>query len=918
MLKLKNLQLPKKLAAVVPLKEILNHSVHFRCSAMMDMGGYPVSAHVVGKIQASFELGDYKSLLESIVRLRKIVRLAADALDIIPLARIDRAQMNRTELIAFITANAPNFGVTGLTPDDYEFAAYLISSSESVDTSWMLQFTTDQTNRFKRLSELYKLALLGTAIRPDKAGTDLEIADNGLGFVYDPVAEKIVSFLQLSTISETAEVWRNSSDPNEKANCEKQLNQSLVIYLAASVRVIDHISLLLNSTTAWSAFLNIRKSAIDTSGNTERTRTLHLFSGYLQSLLIYPHIFNLEMVKQCYDSVQSVYLQFPPLPGSLVAKYDQGIHTYDVLNAREDVASILNVWSTKHETEGGTIVPLIEETMMIMGAGAAYTRALAAVASATTPIALTSLEVLSNPDYNPYMLSHPVAEVEMFSGITRTLFMGDIMKKIIVNAVEQIIYATPLYLNDEIIDGVKRAGFKIPFNWCQPLALTGTVTKTSSPRMESGSLKYHTLLPRHTYDYRFEMRRTSLNKIFKQSTYTNNGSTFLPKFGINYTHAARLRTITELNWRSLYPTFMVPGDYVYTKDLIASNDEQKRRLLESISQNQWELIIRTIANPQSQKMWATFLSSFACLYVTATDITLDAKGLPTAASISSGVQVEGYGRPYGASYAMLASKQNPAKPDDVLTIGSNAFIKFHDRIAVPSLDIDAADDFYLGYPFYYFKANGAWVDVKEWIMDDGLLHMSMFKLSAAYNAPQILLDRKYAYLNDELYAQLNLLYSLPEDADSEASISYPAAVTSWRHDRLTHWLQYITVGAYGPSEAQAAGESTAITAMIEKTEAALKEVEINNPANAAQKAAANPVTQIGVADLSKSSGSKSNPKEIKQGNSHHKDKGKGEEKKSEEKSGTSSDVITNAMSGTDLESGEEDKDKDKFKKKDKK
>lgn len=916
MLKLKNLLLPKKLAAVVPLREVINQSIHFRCASLMDMGGYPVSAHVVGKIQASIDLTSYKDLLESFVRLRKIARLAGDALDIIPLARIDRAQMNRSELITFIAANASNFGAVGLTPDDFEFAAYLISSSESVETSWMLTFTDDKTNRFKMISELYKSGLKGTVIRANKAGIELEMVDNALGFIYDPADDKVTHFMQMKSSVITAAAWASETDPIRKAAFETELNQSLVVHLAASVRIIDHAALLINSVSAWSAFLNIRKNSIDTAGNTERTRTLHLFAGYLQSLLIYPHIFALEMIKQSYDTVQSVYLQFPPLPGSLIAKYDQGVHTYDTLNAREDVTSILNVWSSKHESEGGTIVPLLEEVTMIMGSHAAYTKAIAAVAAGVTPIKLLSLEVLSDPDYNPYMLSHPVAEVDLFTSITRTLYVGDVMKKVIIDSVSQIIYATPLYLNDEIIDAIKRAGFKVPFNWCQTLALTGSVTKTSSPRMEGGSLKYHTLLPRHTYDYRFQMRRKTLNKIFKQSEYTNNGSNFLPQMGINYTHANRLRNISELSWRSLYPTFMVPGDYVYTPELVLSNVEQKRRLMEAISQSQYELIIRTISNPQSQKMWSTFLSSFACLYVTAAQIGYDAKGAVTASSLAGGQLVEGYGRPYGVTYNNLASKQKAPLPADILTIGANAFIKFHDKVPMPSLDIDCADDFYLAHPYYFFKANGNWIDVKEWVMDEGLLHMSLFKLAPAYNAPQILLDRRYAYLNDELYAQLNLLYTLPEDADSEASISYPASAVVWRHDRLTHWLQYIAVGSYGPSEIQAAGESTAITTMIEKAEQSLKEVEINNPANAVQKPAANPVTHIGVADLSKEKSDAKSTRAINEGNTHKKG-GAGSKHNPKDKEADKGDAkIETKIDVETLSDPEADKElKDKYKKK---
>lgn len=118
----------------------------------------------------------------------------------------------------------------------------------------------------------------------------------------------------------------------------------------------------------------------------------------------------------------------------------------------------------------------------------------------------------------------------------------------------------------------------------------------------------------------------------------------------------------------------------------------------------------------------------------------------------------------------------------------------------------------------------------------------MYSLPCAVDAPRLLLDRKRAYYNDELYAQLNLLYTLPEQADSGSSISFPLKVSNWRHDKLTYWLEYISL-TYGPSQRDVAGsgEATAINTLITQAEQSIKEVEQNNPASANNKPSANAV-----------------------------------------------------------------------------
>lgn len=121
MQKLSQNRLPGHVGAFVNLGQILDLAITQRATFAMNKSGYPVASHAVARMQQQLDLTSIKTLLEGILKLRNLCRFAANVLDTIPLAKVDKFQLVRTELIAYIGENAASHGVSNLNETEKDF-----------------------------------------------------------------------------------------------------------------------------------------------------------------------------------------------------------------------------------------------------------------------------------------------------------------------------------------------------------------------------------------------------------------------------------------------------------------------------------------------------------------------------------------------------------------------------------------------------------------------------------------------------------------------------------------------------------------------------------------------------------------------------------------------------------------------------
>lgn len=192
---LSNKALPPQLSTFVSAQRILSQAIVARGVMVGQMSGYPVPSHVVARVRGMIDLSSLKAMKEGIMRLRDLTRLASDVLFSISLAKMDRFQMIRSELMAYISENAGAYGQDNLTDSEKEFVAYLITSSESAEASWILDYETEDKNLMRSMYRLYH-SLMPTTPVTFQEGSENISPSLTLGpddFIFDPDSQEIVS-----------------------------------------------------------------------------------------------------------------------------------------------------------------------------------------------------------------------------------------------------------------------------------------------------------------------------------------------------------------------------------------------------------------------------------------------------------------------------------------------------------------------------------------------------------------------------------------------------------------------------------------------------------------------------------------------------------------------------------------------------
>jgi hypothetical protein len=811
MKRINNLSLPKDLAAFVHLTGLLSASVTQRTTVLTNMSGYPIANHVVGRIQRRIKLDSSKALLESILDLRNLTRLASDILNTMLIAKLDRNQMVRTEVVAYVSANAENYGMRDLSELDKEFVAYLITSSESHEASWMLDSPESASdNLVCKLSDLYRTLLNN----PGSEFTDKSI-NSGLGgndfAVYSPGTGKIISITDTPAAKNIIDTYKTSikgvKDDNIKATHQLQAGDHLAylysVNAIANLRVIDHIGALLTNVDIWKRFISPRKTN-DASQNKERADSLKLLASYFHSLLMYPHLFSVELFKGTYDRIQNWLVPFPALPAHIIAQYDDIIKKHDVLGASVDVNIVLSAITIDKDTNiDSSIYGFLREFTIPFNISDTMRKIDDKLTSALTPINFESLKNLSDPKYTYLLMSHPIDEFDMATDVTTAVVTNNAVIARIVEATSGIIPGIARFYSSEVLTSLNGLNLRISYPIVTKASFTDNITGSTSAILAGGTIKLKPLTPLGSYDYQFHIRRNLMYSVFKAHDVIENDK-FLPTHITNLDLAKKLRTILGHNWSSLMPSSLAYGDNYFSHKMLKSDPEAVRRLLETLSGMQYDLIVRTIGNQFIREMWATFMSSFGLLYVLPDTSDINALTKQQGAGALAAFLVTGYGRPYGSNYTELAARQPAIEEDELIMIAPTVYMRMLKVVPLPSERMNVDPNFYTQHPYYYYPANSKVLEVSKWVVTEGLLHMAMSPIHGRQIKPLGLFDTRYAYANDSLMIQMDLNYTLKRDTDTSSDFTAPIQVHEWPYDRYKTWIDYGRLTVYGSVSESAA------------------------------------------------------------------------------------------------------------------
>lgn len=813
MLKISIQKLPGKTLTFVSLQHAIAHAVEARRVTLPSMSGYPVGAHVIGRLQNAFNLNSVTELLESIQHLKKLAKLASEVMLNITIAKIDRFQLVKTDIEAYVNKAASEFGYPGLTEEDVEFVALMIVASESLESAWILDMPSDpRSNRVIRFQTLRE-SVLRASLAPVLGDVP----------VYEPISDSIV------TLSSTPTVVK-IKDKDVRA---ETINNQGRIHCLAHLRLIDHVDALLNSTEIWNFFLSPRKSG-DPGENEERGKSLKIFSAYLHSLVTMPQMFAIQLFYESVGQLSSVLSASLIVPDHVMRIYNDVVLSNDVLGVSGDVNKVKALVAPRKVMAMDTeLEAMYTEAIGITALNKDIDDLVAKATSATFPLNFTDWKLLDDAAKNPFLSAAPISVFNLTLTVDDALLIQDLMMHRITEAATSVIPGLGRYITPDLSKKLKDLNLHIQGGIGYGIPLSPDPLAYNTSDVISGSFSRYAAGISKVYDSKLSIRRDYyLNTV--------NGSKLVKEFQpvaiLHRDAASVLRGLTETQWKGLYPSWLVDGENYYTTSSISNGVDVRERLLEMMTGTHLEMFKRTVGNLFARQMYATFFSSFALLYVVPAEVEklMSAEDFKPDSSALSALKeslVTGYGNPYGTTYETLALKQGEFKKEDLVRIAPGCYLRIHKMIPIP-VNVPAIEpDFYLQHPQYYYSSNSVLKPVTKWLMDDGLLQFGLIPIEegSVSSIPSYITDRRYGYLNDALFAQMDVAYRGPSGTSPLPAVNVKPLVHEWAGTRFKNFLTYTRMVTYGSEAANKistnAQSEDDITRMIKQSEAELLKIE---------------------------------------------------------------------------------------------
>jgi hypothetical protein len=854
MKKISGSRLPAQTNAFITLKPLVLQTLITRQTMLSHMSGYPVPNTAKRLLYERIKLSSMYELLQSLVSLRDLARLASELLKNVSLARLDRQQFVRTELESYIATNAKEYGVT-LTPKDIDFVSFLIASSELPEHAWQLQMSKSVSdNRFIQFAGLYQTlhsALSNPPTSDDFSKLNLqEDADAAASSYAHPNAVK--------KFSESKRVIGLLNENIDAPKTEKQriiasIDAAKTQTIIANINIVDHIFMLLQDIEVWNLFITPRRTA-DAAENVQRAEGLALFAGYLHALLISPNILFMELFMQGAKKLESISASFPSLEAELKRSYDEIVLGPDVFNMSGLAMSLLDSGDVERDPlTGSSIKAFPIEVTSIFKLDKSTEDVKAAANKVPSFVYMTHIRNIISPSYQPILSGVSVGVINLLDDLSSVMLKHDIVKQQTLIALQALVPAMGRFINADMIRRLKGIGFNNPLPFPSPSQMQFNPLAMSEGSTDDGTLDYDVSASVMTYDLQYIMRYPLLATLTTASAMAAL-PTSSPVAIVNKQLGKTLRQNFNYEWRSHLPSNMVYGnDIIRPSDMKGDNGMRMKNMLESMTGMSYDQILLTIDHPNITRMYATYLSGMGIIVRKSSR----KGGDPTV--------VEGFGHPYGAaSYAGLYEKNTDGVS---IPLSNHLNFVFYQRIPLPSNRMRLDEDMYNMRSHYYFEAGDTYIELLDelpaimeiytdttktppqdansakdvnpnlsgkflgFVPTPGLLQFTLqpvvtgdqpeLKFSNAYKG---LFDGLHVYMQDAIYLQVSTAYTLPAAKDT-VKVSIPTSERKWNDDRMKLFSSYITCGGYTKAASPSVDQDASlISEVVDKLEKQMDKV----------------------------------------------------------------------------------------------
>lgn len=815
MLKISQKTQPSSAAVIIPLKGKLSQLYDARVSLISNMNGYPSAIHVIGRLQRQLDTSNYKNLLISIKKIRDLVKITADVIDSMEGVKVDKFQINRTEIAAYVENVTANLNSFKPSPEDVDLISHLITSYEANTGAWLLQGSEKTNDLHLNFKGLYE-----TVLKSDD-GYDLP--------VYAPHLDEITS---LGTLPQFASKVKKAGSKEGVLSKDTSADSAQTLYKLAATRIIDHVYQLLMDREIWYSFVSPRAKA-EIASNLERSKSLKVFSLYLQSLLSYNQFFMLETFMKGYELVQDWITYFPPLEASTTHRLDNIVRPHDILNAKDDVDHLFRSFSgSGTQTLAKKLIIFPNELVSSFGITDAIRRINDASIAFSIAADFKDAGDLDDKKYMPLLSGVATADFNISHDLAKVILIGKMVSGEIDKALADLVPALVRGSSKSTIETLKGLSLKAKLAFVIPHALQWHVTRGVHKCIEGGKLTLDSAAPQFSWAYHEHIRKNFKLKMATDDQIVKSYPLFQDTQIIDRDKAAEYRELIGYNWKSLVPDHWQEGASIYTEAMLKSDPSVARLLIETLSGKNFEIAIRELGVEHLRKIWATYLSSFALLYID--DTITNSKKRNAGDPYQLPILIEGHGKPYGTNYNSLANKQKAiTQESDFVTLAEGVYLRILNVIPVVVDDLSIDAHFFAEHPTMYFASNSQTIEVKQWVLDESLLNLCLVPVSQVPQVPPTMFTNKYAYLTAELFMNMDLYFKPAIAEEAREVIDVHLTVKDWPYDKSGYFLKYKTFGSYGAdiSNIEVAEETELVADAINKIEKAIdkdyKEVTVS-------------------------------------------------------------------------------------------
>jgi hypothetical protein len=797
-------------AVIVSLAKRLPFLMDVRSIHISKMSGYPSALHSIGRLQRLIDPTSLETLLASIQKMQHIAQVTADVIDNLDGTKMDRYQINRTEIVSYVVNMINQLNSMSMSDDNIDLIANLVTSFEASTSNWVLQGGESDSNLHVQFFKLYQSVLMSD-----------DVSALGAYASHNDTMTTFGNLPHIKTLNAKQSRGKKASSEDEQLATAGMLQDAETLYQYAMTRVIDHVYQLLLDKNIWYSFVAPRTKA-DVTTNIARSQSLRLMVTYCQSLLTYYQFFTIETFLASYELVQQWITHFPPLEASITYELENVIRKHDLLDAKGDVHRLITSLGESSKADLGAIA-FPSEFLSKFGVLRAVNAINAKVGEFSLSGDLSNISDLSEPKYIPLLSGTSISEFDATESLTRLLITDKIVSNEIRQAMGGLIPSFTRASRKQDIDGVRALEIRAALPFIIPCAATFQVSSGVMKGVENGEITLDSGSPEFSYNYHQFLRESMAFKMRTDRAIALDYPGFDTGNVIDYDRARQLREILGLSWKTLVPEIWQAGDYSYTPDHYMRSFDDVKRLLENISGMNYEILIRELTLPHIQKMLATVISSFGVLFVRKNEnapLARHAQAFATGIEGSTLTLVEGHGSPYGTSYAVLASSQPPMQVETkLLTLGMGLYIRFLEQIPIVILDLKQDPNFYSQRPVQYFGSNSKKIRIDRWLMGDSMLNFSLVPSHSVSDIPSVKFTPKNVFLTQRLYINFELFYKPSAAEKGRETAKVVTSAQTWDDDRHQYFLEYVNFGRYSTAaNVGPEAEAEAIVQTVKKIE----------------------------------------------------------------------------------------------------